>query len=171
MRRLRLFVTIHVFDTCIDATQGETNQSLSGKNELTGVNWPLCAHPFNISYMTRRTSEGCWQPSSQCHFHYLPSLLHGVHNPEGDVDPLLLGHGVPGEAVEPVLLRGALHEEERAGEEGEADELAALLPPEFEDAHAAQRDGGDGRVAPQLWVRVRVPSAHVVAVPVQVQEG
>ena len=99
------------------------------------------------------------------------SLLHRVHDPEGDVDPLFLGHGVSGEAVEPVLLRGALHEQEGAGEQREADELAALLAPELEHPHAAEGDGGDGRVAAQRGVRVGVPAAHVVAVPVQVEEG
>ena len=37
--------------------------------------------------------------------------------------------------------------------------------------YAAEGDGGHGRVATQLRVRVRVPAAHVVAVPVGKHEG
>ncbi len=47
--------------------------------------------------------------------------------PEGEVDPLLLAGRILGYAVEPVLLHRALHQQQRAGEQREADEVRSSL--------------------------------------------
>ena len=47
--------------------------------------------------------------------------------PEGEVDPLLLNGGVLGNAVEPVLLHRALHQQQRTREQGEPDEVRSTL--------------------------------------------
>jgi hypothetical protein len=80
--------------------------------------------------------------------------------------------GVARQAVEPVFLSGALHDQQGAGEEGKAYKVwRAVLLAELEDTDGAQRDGGYGRIAAQLRVDVGVPAAHVVAVAVQVAEA
>ena len=47
--------------------------------------------------------------------------------PEGEVDPLLLDGGVLGNAVEPVLLHRALHQQQGTREQGEPDEVRSTL--------------------------------------------
>jgi hypothetical protein len=47
--------------------------------------------------------------------------------PEGEVDPLLLAGWILGNAVEPVLLHRSLHQQQRAGEQRETDEVRSSL--------------------------------------------
>jgi hypothetical protein len=58
------------------------------------------------------------------------NLIHPFKNkcvPEGEVDPLLLAGRILGNAVEPVLLHRALHQQQRPGEQRETDEVRRSL--------------------------------------------
>ena len=61
-------------------------------------------------------------------------------SPECHVHPLFFAAEVAGQTVEPVLLGGALHQEQRSGKEWEPDEIwRAVLSPEFENPDGAER--------------------------------
>ena len=101
-------------------------------------------------------SHCLWRPSH---------LVHRIHDPEGQVDSLLLAARVLGDTVEPVLLHGPLHHQERAGEQGEPQEVrGSFLLPQLKHSDRSQWDAGHGGVPAELRVAVAVPTTHVVTV-------
>lgn len=96
----------------------------------------------------------------------------GKHRSEGQVDSLFFATGVTRKAVKPVLLGGPLHQQKRAREQRESDKIRRTrFAAELKDSDGPERNGGHGRVPPQLGVNVGMPAAHVVALAVEVHEA
>lgn len=102
-----------------------------------------------------------------------------MYGSEGQVDArpsivILFGH-----LVLPVVLRGALHDEQRAVAQrdfnvravGEVSALALQwFLPEAEDSCVSEADGGDGGVRSKRGLVITVPCDAVVSVPVKITQ-